>query len=287
MRAMGNAVTVFGILGQPVQHSLSPAMHNAAFAYAGLPYRYFPFEVMPDRLHTAVAAIVALGLGGVNVTLPHKEAVVPMLDRVENGAARIGAVNTIEVSDGRLIGHNTDGEGFLRALADEAIHPEGMRVIMLGAGGAALGVTDALLSRGVAQMIVFSRTAARTAHLVNRMRQIHPDARISVGLGDAASAASSDTMPTLLINATPLGLAADDSLPFPEARLGPGWVVADLVYRPRETPLLRVARQRGAIPVSGVGMLLHQGALAFEIWTKRAAPVAVMRAALQVALGAA
>lgn len=267
--------TLFGIFGWPARHSLSPAMHNAAFRALDLPCRYEAFEVSPHHLPDAVSAIRALGFGGVNVTIPHKQVVIPLLDAVDARAGRIGAVNTIAVTDGRLIGHNTDGEGFLRSLLEAGVDPVLRPVVLLGAGGAALGVADALLDRGVCDLSLRARSLEKIAPVAARLTSAFPAARITT---DTLAA----PIPTsvLLINATPLGMKPNDPLPCAVESIGPKSVVADLVYRPDETPLLAAAKRRGATIVPGLGMLLHQGALAFEIWTRQPAPVAVMRAAL-------
>jgi len=278
--AVNHFQTLFGIFGWPVRHSLSPAMHNAAFRALALPCRYEAFEVAPDGLPDAIRAIRALGLGGVNVTIPHKQAVIPLLDAVDARAERIGAVNTIAVSGDRLIGHNTDGEGFLRSLLEAGVDPVARPVVLLGAGGAALGVADALLDRGVSDLSLWARSLEKVAPVAARLASAFPAARITT----AALASPLPTWPVLLINATPLGMKPDDPLPDAIESIGPASVVADLVYRPDETPLLAEAKRRGATTVSGLGMLLHQGVLAFEIWTGRPAPVAAMRAALVQAL---
>ena len=272
--------TLFGIFGWPARHSLSPAMHNAAFRALDLPCRYETFEVAPDHLPDAVRAIRALGLGGVNVTIPHKQAVIPLLDVIDPQAGRIGAVNTIAVSGGRLIGHNTDGEGFLRSLLEAGVDPVARPVVLLGAGGAALGVADALLDRGVSDLSLLARSPEKLAPVAARLASAHPAARVTTA--DLASPLPTGSV--LLINATPLGMKPGDPLPCAVELIDPASVVADLVYRPDETPLLAAAKRRGATIVPGLGMLLHQGALAFEIWTRQPAPVAVMRAALVAAL---
>lgn len=260
-------------------------MHNAAFDALALPYRYVPFEVPPASLERAVKAIVPLGIRGVNVTIPHKEAVIPFLDRLDEEAERIGAVNTIEVSAGRLIGHNTDGRGFLESLRERNVDPKGMRVILLGAGGAAKAVAAALTTASISELMIFARTPARGEALAERLRALAPSLKIVFQGRDFSADAPADRgRPTLLINSTPLGLKASDPLPLPLSLLHPGWAVADLIYRPYETPLLQAAKAIGAKVVPGLGMLLHQGALAFEIWTKQSPPLSVMKQAVEAAL---
>ena len=280
MDALHPFQTRFGIFGWPVRHSLSPAMHNAAFRLLNLPWRYEAFEVAPHHLPDAVRGIRALGFGGVNVTIPHKQAVISLLDALDVRAARIGAVNTIALTDGRLVGYNTDGEGFLRSLFDAGIDPVERPVVLLGAGGAALGVADALLDRGVSDLSLLARSPEKVAPLAAHLSSAFPSARIKTARLDAPF----PTGPVLLINATPLGMKPDDPSPCDVEWLGPASVVADLIYRPDETPLLAEAKRRGATTVPGLGMLLHQGALAFEIWMGQPAPTAVMHAVLVQAL---
>ena len=274
-----------GIFGDPISHTLSPVMQNAAFEALGLPYRYLPFQVRPENLKKAVQAIIPLGMQGVNVTLPHKEAVIPFLDSVEGEAQKTGAVNTIETASNRLIGHNTDGKGFLASLFERSIDPSGKRVILVGAGGAARGVAIALLSAGVSEIILVARSAERGKELARCLAALSSRLKISVrGMDFEKEPLSERERSTLLINTTPLGMKEKDPLPFPPSLLSPGWIVADLIYRPHETPLLGAAKKAGAKTVPGIGMLLYQGALAFEIWTKEKPPLEVMREALNNAL---
>ena len=276
---------ILGIFGYPIAHTLSPAMHNAAFDAVGLPYRYVPFEVHPDRLEGAVKGIIPLGILGVNVTIPHKEAIFPFLDHVSEEAKTVGAVNTVEVAAGRLIGHNTDGRGFLESLRERNVDLSGKRVILLGAGGAARAVAATLAQQPIAEMVIAARTESRGRGLADRLAAISPRLKVSLWGNDWGSnlPAHSDR-PTLLINTTPLGMRQEDPAPFPIDLIDPGWSVADLIYRPAETPLLAAAKRAGAQAIPGLGMLLHQGALAFEIWTGQKAPLAVMRQVLQNAL---
>lgn len=276
---------IFGIFGNPIAHTLSPVMHNAAFRALGLPYRYLPFQVHPENLKRAVDAIIPLGIRGVNVTIPHKEAVMPFLDSIDSEAQKIGAVNTIVSASNRLIGHNTDGRGFLASLFEMDVDPSGKRVILIGAGGAARGVAIALAAAGVSEVILIARTPSRGKELADRLTVLSPRLKISVfGTDFEKESSFNHDRPTLLINTTPLGMKENDPLPFSASLLNPAWVVADLIYRPYETPLLSAAKKIGAKTVPGMGMLLHQGALAFEIWTKEKPPLQIMRAALQEAL---
>ena len=267
---IGGATRVAGIIGWPVEHSLSPAMHNAAFAALGLDWVYVAFPVHPDRVPEAVRGLAAAGCAGLNVTIPHKGAVIAVCSSVSPAVEAIGAANTL-VPDGQggFRADNTDAAGFARALDEQApMRLDGAEVLVIGAGGAARAVVFALRERG-ARVRVSNRTPERAAELGEPV----PFTREAL---DAAAARSA-----LVVNTTSLGLHGPDVPPeLPLSGIGVGQVVADIVYRPGGTPWLAAAAARGARPVDGLGMLLHQGAAAFEQWTGQAPPVAVMREAL-------
>jgi len=267
---IGGRTRVAGIIGWPVEHSLSPAMHNAAFASLGLDWIYAAFPVDPSRVPEAVRGLAAAGCAGLNVTIPHKRAVIDVCSSVSEAVTAIGAANTL-VPDGHggFRGDNTDAAGFLRALDEQApLDLDGAEVLLIGAGGAARAVAFALRSRG-ARVRVANRTAAAAAELGDPVP--FTVAALDTVAGQAA----------LVVNATSLGLHGDAAPPeLPLAGLGRGQVVADIVYRPGGTPWLAAAAGRGARTVDGLGMLLHQGAAAFEQWTSRHPPVEVMREAL-------
>jgi shikimate dehydrogenase len=276
MSAPSAGTRVAGIIGWPVGHSLSPAMHNAAFGALGLDWVYVAFPVAPERVAGAVAGLAAAGVGGLNVTIPHKRAVLEACSAVSPAAEAIGAANTL-VPDGAggWRADNTDAPGFLRALDEAApLELDGRTVLLVGAGGAARAVAFALRGRG-ARLLVANRTAARAAELGDPVPFTRGD------LEEAAAASA------LVVNCTSLGLG-DDAVPaaLPMDALGPGHVVADVVYRATGTPWLEAAAARGARCVDGLGMLLHQGAAAFVQWTGTEPPVEVMRAALRPAVGA-
>lgn len=272
---------IFGIFGCPIHHTLSPQMHLAAFEALGLDNVYLPFAVHPEQLKKAVESILPLGLRGLNITIPHKESVMPFLDEIDPSAKNIGAVNTIEVSSGRLIGHNTDGKGFVRSLFEAGVNPVGMSVLMLGTGGAAKGVAIALLDAGVTEIIILARRREKGVELSKHLKTMSPQTKISVlDFNSKPVHAGATDCPILLINTTPLGMKAGDPLPFSPLNIQESWVVADLIYNPYETSLLIAAKEIGAKTVPGLGMLLHQGTLAFEIWTQQKPPLAVMRKAL-------
>lgn len=267
---IGAATRVAGIIGWPVAHSLSPAMHNAAFAALGLDWAYVAFPVHPDRVGEAVGGLAAAGCAGLNVTIPHKRAVVDACSSASEAVLAIGAANTlVPDGEGGWRADNTDAAGFLRALDEQApLDLDGAEALVIGAGGAARAVAFALRSRG-ARLRVANRTAAAAAGLGE------PVPFAADALDEAAGRAA------LVVNATSLGLHGDAPPPdLPLAGIGGGQVVADIVYRPGGTPWLAAAAARGARPVDGLGMLLHQGVAAFEQWTGRRPPVEVMRRVL-------
>ena len=271
-----------GLLGWPVAHSRSPGMHNAAFAAAGIAGVYLPLAVPPERLAAAVQGLVALGFRGVNVTIPHKQAVIPLLDDLTPAARAIGAVNTILVrEDGRLYGDNTDAPGFIADLTEQGvvladIAAEG--ALVLGAGGSARAVVFALATAGV-PVTVWARRAEQAQALCDGLRPFLPSA---VVLQVLPPTAPTPGRPALIVNCTPVGMEPQVGVsPWPSSwALHPGQIVYDLVYNPPHTRLLQQAAAHGARGINGLGMLLHQGALAWELWTGRPAPLAAMRRAL-------
>jgi shikimate dehydrogenase len=269
---------IFGIFGYPVEHTFSPSMHNAAFGKLGIDACYVPFAVNPDTLGDAAKAILPLGLHGLNITVPHKEKIISYLDELSEEALLIGAVNTIEVKNNKLIGHNTDGRGFLRSLREEAkFHPRGKSFLFIGSGGAARAVGFSLALAGAKQIVFYDVDLHKANALAQDISQkTGADAKIVSGDLVTASAEESDC----LINATPLGLKKNDPVPIEIDSIMKKHLVCDLVYNPPETRLLKAAKKRGAKLLSGLGMLLYQGVIAFEIWTGKEAPVAVMKKAL-------
>jgi shikimate dehydrogenase len=261
---------ITGIFGCPVGHSLSPCMQNAAFQALALDYCYVPFEVPPEMLEKAVSGIRAMKIRGINITIPHKEKVIPFLDEVREDASLIGAVNTIVNEDGRLIGHNTDGKGFIEATRERGISVGGKKILIIGAGGAARAVGAALLHEG-GRLFIHSRTLEKARRLAEDLDRAEASVEVRPQLGDLSEF-------DMVINSTPLGLKDDDPLPFAVSLLGPGQIVFDLIYR--QTPLLKESAEMGCETLDGLGMLLWQGALAFELWTGQKAPVEAMRRAL-------
>ncbi|MED4779267.1 shikimate dehydrogenase [Brevibacillus choshinensis] len=263
-----------GLFGHPVSHSQSPMMHNAAFSETGLGYAYVAFDVESNSLEDAVAGIRALGLKGINVTIPHKVAIMPMLDEIDPLAKRIGAVNTIVIDDGRLIGYNTDGMGYVRSLAEETgIELDQQIVTMVGAGGAARAVAFTLAEKGVKEIRIINRSRERATILAESLQSIVSTRIVEQGEGKEAIADAS-----LLINTTSIGMLPNvNEMPVPSEWLHDRLIVSDLIYNPLETKLLSEAKVIGARVHSGVGMFVNQGALAFELWTGKKAPTEVMR----------
>lgn len=282
MAGITGSTKVVGIFGNPVEHSFSPAMHNAAFASLGLDYLYAAFRVAPENLGRGVDSIRVLGMRGVNITIPHKQAVIPWLDTTHPSAKIIGAVNTIVNDDGRLTGYNTDGQGFVRALQEETgITVQGLQVAILGCGGAARGVGVELALSGADTIFLLNRSQSKAEELAGVITA-HTSTRAVVLPWDSTGL---EQLPDklLLINATPMGMQpfTDSSPPLIEQFLRSTWLVADLVYNPLQTKLLKTAQAKGCQTLSGLGMLLYQGAIAFELWTSNPAPLKVMDAILK------
>jgi shikimate dehydrogenase len=268
-----------GIFGDPVAHSRSPAMHNAAFRAIKLKWYYFPFLVTPAGLADAVRAIRALGFAGVNLTIPHKERVLPYLDGLSTEARHIGAVNTIVNRGGRLIGHNTDGRGFVQALQAEWNGTlRGSGVCLLGAGGAARAVAVALVRAGIDRLNIANRDLGRARKLAQLVRG--KGTRVTaIPLSDRAVSQAAEEC-QYLVNATAIGLRPRDPRLVSPAVVGCFPYVCDLIYQPAVTPLLRDAKAAGCRTMNGVGMLVYQGAVSFELWTGHKAPIAVMMRAV-------
>jgi shikimate dehydrogenase len=271
----GTSVVV-GVIGDPVCHSLSPVLHNAAFAALHLDWVSVAFPVLPAALDAALAGARALGVRGLSVTMPHKEAVARKVDRLSTTAARLGAVNCVVVEPDGLVGENTDGQGFVAALRRGArFDPAGRRCLVAGAGGAARAVVLALAEAKASEVVVVGRSRERAAVA----------AGLAGGVGRAGGPAEA-VGAELVVNATPLGMAgtrdADALPPIDPALLGPGQLVVDLVYAPRPTRWLELAERRGAVVLDGLGMLVHQAALQIELWSGRHAPVEAMWDAVAV-----
>jgi len=277
-----------GVIGQPVAHSLSPEMQNAALAESKLKMRYARFEIAPDELRTALEFLPRLDFVGVNLTVPHKIAALDLVNDLDEAARAIGAINTIKIEDGSLRGFNTDGKGFSRAIREEfAVDLRDLRILVLGAGGAARAIARQCAKENCERLVIANRDAAKAESLVDQLRSffagprvLGPVARLqSITLDEAAlrfQIANTD----LVVNATPLGLNRHGQAPISARLLAPHLMIYDTVYSTGPTALVSGAVESGARAANGISMLLHQGALAFEIWFDQAAPLEAMRKAL-------
>jgi shikimate dehydrogenase len=274
------------LIGHPIGHSVSPAFQQAALDCYALDVRYEAMDVDAPSLSRAVEALRDPDVMGANITVPHKEAIVPLLDELREDARLIGAVNTIENRRGALVGHNTDAQGFLRALKEEAdFDPRGKTALVLGAGGAARAVAVALAGAGVNSLVIANRTLERARALVESLRFILPSAE-AVALHPESLALVAPRS-QLIVNCTSLGMrggTGQGETPIGADLIPSHALVYDLVYNPRETPLLREAARAGARVLGGLPMLVYQGAAAFEMWTGKDAPVKVMFEAAEKAL---
>lgn len=269
---------IVGVIGFPIEHTISPAIHNAAFAALGLDCVYLPFAVRPENLAQAIAGLSPLGIIGINVTIPHKESVIQYLDEVSHEAKRIGAVNTVAIKSERLIGYNTDGKGFVRALKEERkIDIQGKKIVILGAGGAGRAVAVQSSLERAEKLIIFDKENERAKRLAADIKKDIPQLCVEAVSRDKIKPNLNEA--DILINATPVGMNAGDELIINPQWLLPRTLVFDLVYNPQETRLMQAARERGCSVVGGLGMLIHQGALSFELWTGKKAPLDVMRKA--------
>ena len=267
------------MIGHPIAHSLSPRMHNASFAATGLDLLYLPLDVRPEALPAAVAGLGALGFRGFNVTMPHKEAILPLLDEVDATSRLSGAVNTVVVEGDLLLGANTDGQGFLEACKESGIAFEDARVLVVGAGGAAAAISAAILEAGARRIDLLNRSAWRAEGLARRLEQAYPEAEVSVHRAEEPGGAVRGA--DVVVNATYLGMKDKDPPPLQPDLLTEGTAVCDAVYRRGvETPLVRLARERGLRTVAGERMLLYQGVQAQRLWTGREPDVGAMSRAL-------
>ena len=276
-----------GLIGHPVAHSISPRFQQAAFDALGIAAHYEAWDVEPAALPAAIAGLRASGTLGANLTIPHKEAVLPHLDRLDETAAAVGAVNTVVNRSGALEGCNTDVLGVQRALADDGVALAGMRAVVWGAGGSARAVAWALLQGGVGALTVVNRTAARAGRLCEELTPAAGAARLDWCGSGTAAAGEALSRCELVVQCTPLGLRGggqEERLPFAVEALGGDTLVVDLVANPAETALVRAARASGRRASGGLPVLVHQGAASFELWTGRAPPLAAMFAAAAAAM---
>jgi shikimate dehydrogenase len=269
---------LLALIGHPVEHSLSPRMHNAAFAADGLDFVYVCLDVDPDDLPAAVKGAAALKLRGFNITMPHKRAMISLLDELDEGARISGAVNTVVIDGSSLRGYNTDGGGMVMACEQAGIELSGQRVLLLGAGGAAAAIAVAFGGAGIRELHIANRSVEHAIELQDKLRGVGME-KVVVHPLDALDEAHLEA--EIIVNATSLGMKEGDPLPIPAGYIEDGKAVCDAVYRPgSETSLVRLARERGARVATGRRMLLYQGVLAQKLWTGREPNVMAMAGAI-------
>lgn len=275
---IGAKTKLLALIGDPVGHSLSPAMHNAAFAADGLDFVYVALNVGADDLPAAVRGAAALGLRGFNVTMPHKRAMVSLVDELDEGARISGAVNTVVIEGQTLRGFNTDGPGMVEACREADVRLEGQGVVLLGAGGAAASIAAAFCDEGIGELHIVNRNLEHATALADKLHEAGKRVEIQT---HPIGALDGTVRAPIIVNTTPLGMRDGDPLPLPPEYLGGDTTLVDAVYRPgAETALVRQARERGASVVTGQRMLLYQGVLAQRLWTGRRPNVEAMDRAL-------
>ena len=285
-RIISGRTRLCGVIGDPIEHTMSPAMHNAAFAQMRLDYVYVPFKVKKEGLSRAIGGMRGLNIRGLSVTIPHKVAVIPLLDKLDPLAEKIGAVNTITNDDGVLTGSNTDAGGFLQALLARGIEPKGKKIVILGAGGASRAISFILAERG-AHLVILNRLLELdwAEELAGRLSSVFTQ---EVKALELVEENLSGVLPAadILVNTTSVGMSPNiNETPVPAKLLRPGLVVFDIVYNPIKTRLLKEAEAADAETISGVDMFVWQGALAFERWTGQKAPLDLMKREVIKALG--
>jgi len=273
---------IYGIFGHPVKHSLSPDMHNSAFNTLGLNSVYVAFDIDPESIEEATRAIRVMGIRGINITIPHKQTIIPYLDEVSPDAKLTGAVNTVKNENGKLLGYNTDVGGFLRAIREDLdFSPEGNTLFLIGAGGAARAVLSAFCMNGGAVVYITDIIKDKALELANQFKANFQNITIeTVELDNQNLIEQKLNEADILVNASPAGMDSVGSLDIPLTSLNKNAVVYDLVYKPPDTNLLKEAKQLGHKASGGLSMLLYQGAESFEIWTGENAPVEIMKKAL-------
>ena len=277
-----------GVFGDPVEHSLSPQMQNAALRHCKIDMQYARFHILPDELREAIELVRKSEFVGVNLTIPHKIGALELIDAADDNVKRIGAVNVIKVEDGKLRGFNTDGRGFARAVREEfSVDLRDLRVMLLGAGGAARAIALQCAKENCERLVIANRTLENAQKLADQLRDffagpkvLGPVARLQAIPFEEPAIRFQIGHVDLIVNATPVGLNRGDPSPIPSRLLAPHVMVYDTIYSAERTPLVSAAIEAGARAANGLSMLLHQGALAFEIWFQREAPIEVMRKAL-------
>jgi len=269
---------VYGVFGDPVAHSLSPLMHNAAFVHCAIDATYVPFHVTADELSAAVVALKALNIKGINVTIPHKEAIIPLLDHVDPAARQIGAVNTVINSNGRLIGYNTDSSGFIRsAHQDLGFSPPGKQVLLLGAGGACRAAVQALLAAGVQRIIVANRNLQRAVNLIESFQSDATQPQLVAVSYQSTEFLQAVSVADLLVNTTSVGLHGENLNFLTLENIKGSALIFDMIYSKTGTALVQAARSRGLASIDGLSLLAAQGEDAFNIWTGESLPDGFMR----------
>ena len=270
---------IYGLLGYPVKHSFSPLIHNTAFTAKKIDACYLCFETKPENIKEAIEGIRALNIQGVNLTIPHKETCISYLDKIDKDAELIGAVNTIVHKENKLIGYNTDGEGFSKALKEDLnFDPRDKTIFLFGAGGAGKAVGISLAKSGARQIFIVDKNKKKAGALAENIGKNFPCTAVELTHSHNQEAIKNAH---LLVNATPIGMNPDDNLLINPVYFSQQLLVFDLIYNPTETKLLRTARKKGLKAANGLGMLVQQAALSFELWTGEKAPIEVMRKALQ------
>lgn len=278
MNTLTTKTRLYVLLGNPLGHTVSPHMHNLAFEKLSMDSCYFPVEVSKEDLGTVFRGLAKMNVGGLNVTIPHKINIMEFLDELDPVAATIGAVNTIRLENGKSKGFNTDGEGFIQSLEEESgISVKGKCFFIIGCGGAARAISMTLAFRGAKKIYISNRTAEKAEQLASEINQkIRPCAEAV--LNEQSQQKKALEHCDVLVNSTSIGMHPNtDSMPINEALLRKELIVADIVYNPRETKLLRIAKAKGCSTVPGIGMLIYQGVEAFKLWTDIQPPVQEMR----------
>jgi len=282
MKIDGNT-KLTGIIGYPIEHTLSPVFQNAAFEKVGLNWAYLPFLVSPGRLGEAIAGLKVLNFIGINVTMPHKKEVIKYLDELSPAARIAGVANTILFKKNILVGYNTDGQGFVESLRKDArFSPRGKNVILIGAGGAAKSIAVSLALAGIKRLIIINRTPTRAQRLQRLISDNFPHCLVKVLPENDEKIVSLKSESHLIVNATSVGMLSNPGLPMGTEGIGRKHLVYDVIYEPAETQFLIDAKKRGAKTLNGAYMLLYQGVASWQIWTGQSAPIAAMAAALKM-----
>ncbi|MBZ2175533.1 shikimate dehydrogenase [Schnuerera sp. xch1] len=271
--------TLMGLIGYPLKHSKSPHMHNTAFEALGLDHVYMAFEIQDGFIKEALDAMRILNVGGFNITMPHKKEVVEYLDDISPDAKIIGSVNTVKNDNGKLIGYNTDGRGFVKALQENGIDFKGKKVVLAGAGGAARAVATQLAFDGAGELILFNRTLSSAEEIVNNINKNIPTCKSKALALNEAVLVEEIKDALVLVNCTSLGMKVtiDQAIISSPEKLPKDLFVADIVYDPNQTKLLKIAEKAGCRYMNGLMMMIWQGAIAFKIWTDKDMPIDLIK----------